>query len=106
MIGTYGYKHTLRICNTALPLQQWLHERALIFNTRTLPVFLEIDFFGLMPNPQTGGAGFHFGVYYPREIGKRLWSFPCPLFVGHCLAPLLETCPVWVTLPVATLPLA
>jgi len=26
MLGTLGYKHTIRICNTAFPLQHWLHE--------------------------------------------------------------------------------
>jgi hypothetical protein len=28
ILDNSGYKHTLRICNTAFPLQQWLHERA------------------------------------------------------------------------------
>jgi hypothetical protein len=28
MLDTKGYKHTIRICNTAFPLQQWLSESA------------------------------------------------------------------------------
>jgi hypothetical protein len=27
-LGTQGYKHALRICNTDFPLQQWLYESA------------------------------------------------------------------------------
>jgi hypothetical protein len=41
MLITKGYRHTPRICN-AFPLQQWLHERASTFRTRTLPVLLRI----------------------------------------------------------------
>jgi hypothetical protein len=28
MLDNYGYRHTLRICDTAFPRQQWLSERA------------------------------------------------------------------------------
>jgi len=28
MLDKYGYKHTLRICNTSFPWKQWLRERA------------------------------------------------------------------------------
>jgi hypothetical protein len=28
MLDTYGYRHTLIICNINFPLQQWLYERA------------------------------------------------------------------------------
>ena len=30
ILGTYGYKNTLRMCIIVFPRQQWLHERASI----------------------------------------------------------------------------
>jgi len=40
------YKHTLGMCNTTIPLQQWLHGRALMLRctVRTLPVVFYILF--------------------------------------------------------------
>jgi hypothetical protein len=41
MLDTWGYKHALRICNTAFPLQLWLHERAsLLRYTYIVCIFL------------------------------------------------------------------
>jgi hypothetical protein len=79
--------------------------KGLILSKCSLTVLLENEVVGLMPNSKPGGAGFHFGVCYPREIGKLLKELSMPPLCWKLSAPLLETRPAWVTLPVATLPL-
>jgi len=42
MLDIQGYKHTIRICNTAFPLQKWLHEHASLLRYTYIACIVEI----------------------------------------------------------------
>jgi hypothetical protein len=47
MLHTSGHKYTFRICKTAVPLQQWLHERASMLRYTYIACLVKLRYFCL-----------------------------------------------------------
>ena len=64
---------------------------------------LQHEAVSLMLQPQPGGPHFDIWLCSHREVGKCLRSTPNPHVLECSLCgPSVQTCPSWMTLPVAT----
>jgi hypothetical protein len=90
MLDNYGYRHTLRICNTALTRQQWLRERAsLLRYTYVACLVNSVNLCG-GPPPQTPGSCTTQPLYLvvqPALFNNQSLILPASKHPSKCRSP-------------------